>query len=120
MVSKLLHCKAQTLVQIFKGRKMNRSCLTVCFATMRLLLNVSHVILQRFTIIARFIGFNLPSFATDILPSVSISVSNKCFFICNYFANSYDPYQILSVTQLFCCFWFCANCERPFRCGSKN
>lgn len=51
---------------IFKGRKMNRSCLCACFATLRLLLNVSHVILERFTIIARFISFNLQWFAISI------------------------------------------------------
>jgi hypothetical protein len=34
---------------IYKGRKMNRSSKCVRCATMRLLLNVSHVILQRFT-----------------------------------------------------------------------
>ena len=45
---------------IFKGRKTSRSCLCVYCATMRLFLNMLHVIVQRFTIIARFISFNLP------------------------------------------------------------
>ena len=57
---------SQEWCTIYQGRMMNRSCLCFCFATMRLLLNVSHVILQRFTIIARFISFNLPCFATTI------------------------------------------------------
>ena len=45
---------------IFKGRKTSRSCLCVCCATMRLLLNMLYVIVQRFTIIARLISINLP------------------------------------------------------------
>lgn len=45
---------------------MNRNCLCVCLATMRLLVNVYHVILQRFTIFERFIIFKLPCFATSI------------------------------------------------------
>ena len=53
---------------IYKGRKTSRSCLFVCCATMRLLLNMLHVIVQRFTIIfiARFISFNLPCCATSM------------------------------------------------------
>ena len=51
---------------IFKGRKMNRSCLCVCFATVKLLLNVSDVILQCFTINAQFIRVNLPCFVSNI------------------------------------------------------
>lgn len=50
----------------FKGRKMNHCCLCVCFATMRLLFNMSIVFLQRCTIIARPISLNLPCFATSI------------------------------------------------------
>lgn len=42
----------------FKGRKMNHCCLCVCFATMRLLFNMSIVFLQRCTIIARPISLN--------------------------------------------------------------
>ena len=38
---------------IFKGRKTSRSCLCVCCATMRLLLNMLHVIVQRFTMISQ-------------------------------------------------------------------
>ena len=41
---------SQEWCTIYKGRKMNRSCKCVRCATMRLLLNVSHVILQRFTL----------------------------------------------------------------------
>ena len=51
---------------IFKGRKTSRSCRCVCCATMRLLLNMLHVIVQRLTIIARFISFNLPCCATSM------------------------------------------------------
>ena len=51
---------------IFKDRKTSRSCLCVCCATMRLLLNMLHVIVQRFMIIARFISFNLPCCATSM------------------------------------------------------
>lgn len=76
MRSKLSQCNARTLVRTsysvrfgysydFKGRKMNRNCLYACFAIMRLLLNLSHVILQGFTIIARLISFNLPCFVTS-------------------------------------------------------
>ena len=55
---------------IFKGRKTSRSCLCVCCATMRLLLNMLHVIVQRFTIIARFISFHIESFRP---------ISYKCY-----------------------------------------
>lgn len=41
-------------------------CLCMCFATMRLSLNVSLLILQHCTIIARFISFCLPYFSTTI------------------------------------------------------
>ena len=51
---------------IFKGCKTSRSCLCVCCATMRLLLNMLNIIVQRFTIIARFISFNLPCCATSM------------------------------------------------------
>lgn len=43
-----------------------RSCLRVCLATIRLSHNVSHVILQRFTIITRYISFNLAWLASSI------------------------------------------------------
>lgn len=36
---------------ICKGHKMSHSCLSECFATMRLLLNISHLILQCYTVI---------------------------------------------------------------------
>ena len=53
-------CLLARVMHDFFGRKTSRSCLCVCCATMRLLLNMLHVIVQRFTIIARFISFNLP------------------------------------------------------------
>ena len=84
---------------------MNRNCLSPCFATMRLLLKVSHAILQLFTIIARFISFNLPNFVTYIYkPCISIYVSDGSFFICDCFGNSCDPNQYLSVARIFCRF----------------
>ena len=44
------------------------------------LLNVSHIILQSFTIIVRFISFNLPCFATDIyIPCINISFQTNTF-----------------------------------------
>lgn len=65
--SKLLQSNAGTLVRMFYNilctfkinawcLKINCSCLCVCYATMRLLLNMPHVILQSFTINAKFIG----------------------------------------------------------------
>lgn len=57
---------------------MNHSWLCVCFATLRLLLKVSYVILQCFTSIAPVVSLNLPCFATIIiiLSILSISVSD--------------------------------------------
>lgn len=49
---------------IFEDRKINPSCLFVCNATLRLLLNVSNVLMQRFIFSARFIG---PSFNSSLL-----------------------------------------------------
>ena len=96
MRSKLSQWNARTLVRTSCSVLCTRSCLCVCFATMKLLLNVSLVILQRFTIIARFISFNSPSFATNIL-GISISFSDEYFFLCHHFGTSYDPYQQLSI-----------------------
>lgn len=42
---------------IFKDRKTNSSCFWMWYTIIRLLLNVSHVILQHLTFIARFISF---------------------------------------------------------------
>ena len=74
-------CVLTKVMHNFKDRTMNCSCLCVCFATMRLLLNVFHGVLQCFIIIALFISFNFPCFATNIytvVPSISISVSKWC------------------------------------------
>lgn len=59
-------CVLARVMHDFKGRKMNISCLFVCLSTMRLLLIVSHVILQRFAIITRFFGLILSWLATGI------------------------------------------------------
>lgn len=61
-----LYERLTTFCTIFKGPNMNHSWLRVCFATLRLLLKVSHVILKRFTIIAPLVSFNLPWFVTSI------------------------------------------------------
>lgn len=61
-----MFCAFVEWCKIFKGCKMNCSCLCVCCTTMRLLLNVFHLILQHFTVIAQFINFYLPCFATNI------------------------------------------------------
>lgn len=51
----LFLCIART---IHDSCKIKCKCLRVCCATIRQLLNLTHVILQRFNIIARFIGFS--------------------------------------------------------------
>ena len=83
----------------------------VCFATIRPLLNMSHVILQHFTTIAQLISFKL----SLIIPCKCIIVLEECCLICNYFGNSYNLNQNLLVAQIFCRFWSCANCESHFR-----
>ena len=94
----------------FKGGKMSRSCLCQHVATMRLLLNVSLVILQRFTII--LLHDLSPSICQTLLLiyicCISIYVSDV--FICDYLGNSCEPNQNLSVARIFCHFWLCANC----------
>lgn len=75
---KHLYERLTTFCMNNKGPKMNHSWLCVCFATLRLLLKVSYVILQCFTSIAPVVSLNLPCFATIIiiLSILSISVSD--------------------------------------------
>lgn len=61
---------SQERCTIFKDRIIYCSCLCICCATIRLLLTVCHATLQRFTIIARLIGFSvhaLPLVYTGLL-----------------------------------------------------
>lgn len=81
LVNVIQRCIYSTWYTIFKGLKMNRSCLCVCFATIRLLFNVSRVILQRLSIFTRFISFNLQCFTIVHIPCINISrttIGNKC------------------------------------------
>lgn len=65
--------------RIFKCRKINHSYLCVCCATIRLLLNLSNGILQRFTIIARFIGFSFHA-SPMVYSGYRVIFAPSCFF----------------------------------------
>lgn len=49
----------------FNDHKMNQSCVCVCCATIRMMLSVSPVILQRFTILDKSFGLSFPGVATS-------------------------------------------------------
>lgn len=55
-----VQCTNEGLTTFCVFAKVIHDCLCLCFATIRLLVNVSHVILQLFATIVRLITFNLP------------------------------------------------------------
>lgn len=100
-IQRILQCFVflQEWCPILKGRKMNCCCLRMCYTIMRLLLNVSHLILQRSTITARFIGFNLPCFAPYIIYTLYKHCRFRPQFTVNAAASLFLPWwHLLSLT----------------------
>ena len=110
---------SQVTCTIFKGGKMNHSCLCMFCDHEAVAQLVSCNLAWLYHHCTIYISFNLLCFATDFysiyIPCISISVSDEYFFICDYFGNSCNPNQNSSVAQIFCSFWLYANCESPFR-----
>lgn len=94
----------------FKAWKLNCSCLCVCFATMRLLFNVSHLVLQSCTIIARFMSYNLSCFVT------TIHTLNKELFFQTTIDHETAAHaslflrgrHLLPYSTMSTCTWFCS------------
>lgn len=100
-IQRILQCFVflQEWCPILKGRKMNCCCLRMCYTIMRLLLNVSHLILQRSTITARFIGFNLPCFAPNIIYTLYKHCRFQPQFTVNAAASLFLPWwHLFSLT----------------------
>lgn len=87
---------SQERCKIYKDHNINCSCCCVCCATMRLLLNVFHVNLQRFNIIATFIDFSFHA-----LPL--IFTGYRFIFVPLYFRLYLRFWLVLNSPKQCCC-----------------